>query len=38
MQEYVGFYARAAKNFVEKAGGDGVESAFFPSPRSSNLS
>ncbi|GAA5881411.1 hypothetical protein JCM1840_007560 [Sporobolomyces johnsonii] len=25
IKEYVGFYARAAKNFVEKAGGDGVE-------------
>jgi len=24
--EYVEFYARAAKNFVEKCGGDGVES------------
>ncbi|KAI5475271.1 NADPH2 dehydrogenase [Pseudohyphozyma bogoriensis] len=25
IQKFVGFYAQAAKNFVEKAGGDGVE-------------
>lgn len=25
IKQYVGWYAQAAKNFVEKAGGDGVE-------------
>lgn len=32
IKEYVGWYAQAAKNFVELAGGDGVESESSRSP------
>jgi NADPH2 dehydrogenase len=35
IREYVGWYARAAKAFVEQAGGDGVESKFQATQRTS---